>query len=210
MDKRIIITIGRQFGSGGHEIGKKIAQALNIPFYDKELIVIAAKESGLCPEFFEKADEHATDPFSYAFTMGFPFLGSIAPYSDYLSNDNLFQIQSETIRKIAAKGSCVIVGRCADYILREDPACVNLFIHTSMDLRVMRITESQALTDDEARDLIIKTDKNRASFYNYYSNKEWGVASTYHLSVDSYALGIEKTVLFINDFIKEKRACLYP
>ena len=204
MDKRIVITIGRQLGSGGREIGKRLAEQFQIPFFDKELIVLAAKESGLCTEFFEKADEKATDSFSYAFTMGFPFLGSVSPYQDFLSNDTLFQIQSDTIRSLASQGSCVMVGRCADYILREDTACLNLFIHSSIENRVKRIVKSHNLSEDDAAEYIAKTDKKRETFYNYYSNKAWGVASTYHLSIDSDLLGVDKTVDMIACFIKEK------
>lgn len=208
MENRIVITIGRQFGSGGHEVGRKLADSFGIPFYDNELISIAAKESGLCPEFFEKADEHASDSLSYAFAMGFPFFGNISPYNNYLSNDSLFKIQSDTIRNLAAEGSCVLVGRCADYILRDDVRCVNTFIHTSLEKRVERIMSSHNLTVEDARELIEKTDKSRANFYNYYSNKTWGVASSYHLSVDSYALGIDDTVAFIRKFVEKKLSLL--
>lgn len=200
----MVITIGRQFGSGGREIGKKLAESLNIPFYDRELITLASKESGLCPEFFEKADERASHSLSYAFTLGFPFFGNVSPYNDYLSNDTLFQIQSDTIRKIASEGSCVIVGRCADYILREDKCCVNVFIHSPLEKRMERIVQRNAVTVEEAKVLIEKTDKSRAGFYNYYSNKTWGVASTYHLSVDSCSLGVEGTVAFIRSFVRKK------
>lgn len=203
-NKRMVITIGRQFGSGGREIGKKLAESLNIPFYDRELITLASKESGLCPEFFEKADERASHSLSYAFTLGFPFFGNVSPYNDYLSNDTLFKIQSDTIRKIASEGSCVIVGRCADYILREDKRCVNVFIHSSLEKRMERIVQRNAVTVEEAKVLIEKTDKSRAGFYNYYSNKTWGVASTYHLSVDSCSLGVEGTVAFIRSFVRKK------
>lgn len=200
----MVITIGRQFGSGGREIGKKLAESLDIPFYDRELITLASKESGLCPEFFEKADERASHSLSYAFTLGFPFFGNVSPYNDYLSNDTLFKIQSDTIRKIASEGSCVIVGRCADYILREDKRCVNVFIHSSLEKRMERIVQRNAVTVEEAKVLIEKTDKSRAGFYNYYSNKTWGLASTYHLSVDSCSLGVEGTVAFIRSFVRKK------
>lgn len=203
-DNRMIITIGRQFGSGGREIGKRLAENLQIAFYDKELITIASKESGLCPEFFEKADERASHGLSYAFALGFPFFGNVSPYNDYLSNDTLFKIQSDTIRKIAAGQSCVIVGRCADYILREDERCVNVFIHSPLEKRIERIVQRDEVTVEEAKTLVEKTDKSRAGFYNYYSNKTWGAASSYHLSVDSCALGIEKTVDFITDFVCTK------
>lgn len=207
MENRMVITIGRQFGSGGHEVGRKLADSLGIPFYDKELISIAAKESGLCPEFFEKADEHASGSLSYAFATGFPFFGNVSPYTNFLSNDSLFKIQSDTIRSLAG-GSCVMVGRCADYILREDERCVNIFVHTSLEKRIERIVESHQLTVEDAQDLIEKTDKSRANFYNYYSNKTWGMASSYHLSVDSYSLGIDDTVAFLKTFVEKKLSLL--
>lgn len=200
-ENRMVITIGRQYGSGGREIGKRLAESLQIGYYDKELITIASKESGLCPEFFEKADERASHGLSYAFTLGFPFFGNVSPYNDYLSNDTLFKIQSDTIRKIAAENSCVIVGRCADYILREDPYCVNIFVHSPLEKRMERIVEREQLTVEEAKTRIEKTDKSRASFYNYYSNKTWGAAASYHLSVDSCALGMDETVEFIRQFV---------
>lgn len=200
----MVITIGRQFGSGGRDIGKKLAESLSIPFYDRELITLASKESGLCPEFFEKADERASHSLSYAFTLGFPFFGNVSPYNDYLSNDTLFKIQSDTIRKIASEGSCVIVGRCADYILREDERCVNVFVHSPLEKRMERVVQRNGVTVEEAKVLIEKTDKSRAGFYNYYSSKTWGMAATYHLSVDSCSLGVEGTVEFIRSFVQKK------
>lgn len=125
MDNKIILTIGRQFGSGGREIGKKLAQALGIGYYDKELMAVAAKESGLSEEFFEKADERASSGLAYAFTMGYSYMGMFTPYNDILSNDGLFKFQSDAIRKLASEQSCVLVGRCADYILRDDPDCLS-------------------------------------------------------------------------------------
>ena len=208
MENRMIITIGRQFGSGGHEIGQKLAESLGIPFYDKELISIAARESGLCPEFFEKADERASDSFSYAFAMGFPFFGNISPYNDFLSNDSLFKIQSDIIRKLASESSCILVGRCADYILRDDDRCVNVFVHTSLEKRIERVVGSHQLTVEDAKNLIEKTDKSRAGFYNYYSNKVWGASASYDLSIDSYALGIGETVAFIKTFVEKKLAIM--
>lgn len=202
-DNRTVVTIGRQFGSGGREIGKRLADSLGIPFYDKELITLASKESGLCQEFFEKADERASHGLSYAFALGVPFFGNISPCNDYLSNDTLFKIQSDTIRKIASGKSCVIVGRCADYILRDDERCVNVFIHSPLMNRIERIVERNRVTVEDAKTLIEKTDKSRAGFYNYYSNKTWGVASSYHLSLDSSALGVEEAVVFIRNFVQK-------
>jgi cytidylate kinase len=198
------LTIGRQFASGGREIGKKLAKALNIAYYDKELMTLAAKESGLCEDCFEKADERASSGLSYAFSMGYSYMGLFTPYADVLSNDRLFLYQSEAIRKLAEESSCVIVGRCADYILRDNPNCLSLFIHNTKENRIQRIIETQNLTVEQAKDLMTKTDKSRASYYNYYTNKEWGVASSYNISIDVSVLGIDESVEFIKNFVERK------
>ena len=204
MDNKIILTIGRQFASGGREIGKKLAKALNIAYYDKELMTLAAKESGLCEDCFEKADERASSGLSYAFSMGYSYMGLFTPYADVLSNDRLFLYQSEAIRKLAEESSCVIVGRGADYILRDNPNCLSLFIHNTKENRIQRIIETQNLTVEQAKDLMTKTDKSRASYYNYYTNKEWGVASSYNISIDVSVLGIDESVEFIKNFVERK------
>ena len=188
MDNKIILTIGRQFGSGGREIGKKLAQALGIGYYDKELMAVAAKESGLSEEFFEKADERASSGLAYAFTMGYSYMGMFTPYNDILSNDGLFKFQSDAIRKLASEQSCVLVGRCADYI----------------ENRIQRILESQNITVEQAKELMGKTDKSRAAYYNYYTNKEWGVASSYNFSIDVSVLGVDETVEFMKAFVERK------
>ena len=187
MDNKIILTIGRQFGSGGREVGQKLAKELGIGYYDKELMALAAKESGLSEEFFEKADEKASSGLAYAFTMGYSYM-----------------YQSDTIRNLAEKGSCVIVGRCADYILRDNPDCLSFFIHNNKENRIQRIIESQNLTVEQAEELMLKTDKSRAAYYNYYTNKEWGVASTYNFSIDVSVLGIDETVAFMKNFVERK------
>jgi cytidylate kinase len=201
----IILTIGRQFGSGGHLIGMKLAEALNMAFYDKELITLAAQESGLCPEVFEKADERASAGLSYAFSMGVPYWGGVyTPYADILSNEGLFKIQSDVIRKLAATESCVIVGRCADYILRDHPNCISFFIHDQLPNRIQRIKERLFCTAEQAKELILKTDKSRAAYYDYYTNKVWGMSSSYHFSIDASVLGIEETVGFLTKFPERK------
>lgn len=204
MDNKIILTIGRQFGSGGREVGKKLAKELGIAYYDKELMAVAARESGLSEEFFEKADERASSGLAYAFTMGYSYMGMFTPYNDILSNDGLFKFQSDAIRKLAAEQSCVLVGRCADYILRDDPDCLSFFIHTTPEHRVQRIIERQHLTVEQAKELMSKTDKSRAAYYNYYTNKEWGVASSYNFSIDVSGLGVDETVEFIKTFVERK------
>ena len=204
MDNKIILTIGRQFGSGGREVGQKLAKELGIGYYDKELMALAAKESGLSEEFFEKADEKASSGLAYAFTMGYSYMGLFPPYADVLSNDRLFLYQSDTIRNLAEKGSCVIVGRCADYILREHPHCANVFISASKDDRIARLCQMHHIDEEAAEEMIEKADKRRSEYYNYYSYKTWGAAATYHLCIDSSSLGIEETVRFIEEFVAKK------
>lgn len=209
MDRKIILTIGRQFGSGGREIGQKLAKALGIAYYDKELMAVAAKESGLCEEVFEKADERASSGLAYAFTMGYSYMGMFTPYTDILSNDGLFKLQSDAIRTLAENESCILVGRCADYILRDEPDCLSFFIHSSMESRIQRIVERQQVTVEQAKELMNKTDKSRAAYYNYYTNKSWGVASSYNFSIDASVLGVDETVAFMKSFV-ERRLSLRP
>ena len=205
MDKKMILTIGRQFGCGGREIGQLLAKEFGITYYDKELLAVAAKESGLCEDVFEKADEHAASSLSYAFALSYSsFLGGIMPFNDLLSNDGLFKIQSDAIRNLAEKEPCVLVGRCADYILRDNPNCFSFFVHGSPEFRIHKIVERQNVTVEEAKELMEKTDKTRAAYYNYYTNKEWGVASSYNLSIDASILGVEKTVAFMKQFVESK------
>ena len=156
MEKRIVVTIGRQFGSGGRIVGKKLAEQLGIPYYDKELINLASKESGICGEFFEKADEKNSGSLLKALAMGFSMNNAIFQSNDYLSNESLFQIQSEVIRKVAAEGSCVLVGRCADYILRDEPDCVHVFISASWQDRVRRAMEYNRVPEKEAEEFLKK------------------------------------------------------
>ncbi len=206
MNEKYVINIGRQLGSGGREIGVKLAKELGIAFYDKELIELASQESGLCKEFFEKADEKASQSLiGGLFGTRFPFIteGSM-PYSNCLSNDALFKIQSDVIRRLAEEHSCLFVGRCADYILRDNPRCVNVFISASMADRIQRIMTRRNISKDEAEELIEKMDKRRSTYYNYYSYNTWGAAATYHLCIDSSVLGIDGTTAFIKEFAMKK------
>jgi cytidylate kinase len=200
MTKDYVITIGRQLGSGGRIIGEKLASQLGISFYDKELIQIASQESGLGKEYFEQADEKK----GYSIFGGlFGLRGALAdePFSNYyLNNETLFKIQSDVIRELAEKGSCLFVGRCADYVLQENPRCLNVFISAAMNDRIKRIAEIQKISADKARDYAEKADKKRAGYYNYFSNKVWGAAESYHLCVNSSILGIDETVDFIRRF----------
>ncbi|MDR1344601.1 MAG: cytidylate kinase-like family protein [Tannerellaceae bacterium] len=202
---RTILTIGRQFGSGGREIGKNLADAMGISFYDKELITLAAQESGLCREVFEKTDERASQGLSHLFSVSMPYPGvAYTPYSDILSNEGLFKIQSDVIRKLADAESCVIVGRCADYILRDHPGCVSFFIHDTQCNRIRRIAERLQLSLEQAKELIAKTDKSRAAYYGYYTDKTWGMSCSYNFSINASVLGIDETVCFMKNFIDRK------
>jgi cytidylate kinase len=198
--ENIVLSIGRQFGSGGSEIGKKLANELNISYYDKELLAIAAQESGLCPEVFEKVDERESSGLAYAFSLSFP-LGAYLSNNDILSNEKLFLLQSETIRKLASQESCVIIGRCSDYILRDNPNCLSFFVHNSSANRVEHIMKRENVSATRAKELMIKADKSRAAYYNYYTNKLWGVASSYKFSIDVSMLGIDGTVAFLKDMV---------
>lgn len=206
MDDKFVINIGRQLGSGGKLIGEKLAERFGISFYDKELINLSSRESGLCREFFEKADEQ----HSHTIIGGFPgarfslFSEGAIPYANFLSNDALFKIQSDVIRKLVAEKSCLFVGRCADYILRDHLRVVNIFVCAPLEDRVARLLANHTTTEDEARDKIHRIDKKRSEYYNYYSSKTWGMASTYHLCVDSSMLGIDDTVTFIEGFVRKR------
>lgn len=204
-----IITIGRQYGSGGREIGQKVAASLGIQCYDKELLDRAAKESGMCQEIFENHDEKPTNSFLYSLVMDTYSVGySANAFGEMPINHKVFLAQFNAIKKIADEGPCVMVGRCADYALADYPNCVSIFITGNMDAKIKRITRLYDLTDAKAKDIIIKTDKRRSSYYNYYSNKKWGDASSYDLCVNSSILGTDGTAKLIEEFVALKEKTL--
>lgn len=206
-ENHFIINIGRQLGSGGKSIGKRLAEAYGIAVYDKTLLKLAAQESGFCQEFFEEADEKTSyKNFMHAFfgTMRGTFMGDNTYYDNYLSNDALFKIQSDVIRNIAERESCIFVGRCADYILRDFPRCINIFISADRRDRIQRLCQTRKISVKEAEELIDSTDRKRASYYNYYSSNTWGAAATYHLCINSSVLGEEETTRFIKEFIDKR------
>lgn len=197
-----IYTIGREFGSGGREVGEKLAAKLGIKLYDKELLQQAAKDSGFCEEIFENHDEKPTNSFLYSLVMDtYSVSGySAAPFLDMPLNHKVFLAQFETIKKIAEKESCVIVGRCADYALSDNPDCINVFIHADLDARIKNVSRNLNITENKARDIINKTDKQRASYYNYYTSKKWGDSKSYNLSLDAGKLGTDNCVEMILKF----------
>ena len=211
MDNKMIITIGRQYGSAGLEIGKKLAEELGVNLYDKEMLKRAAKESGLCEELFETHDEKPTNSFLYSLVMDTYSLGySSSSYADMPINHKVFLAQFDAIKKIADEGPCVMVGRCADYALEDRKNVINVFIYADMDQRIRRIAQKYDLTDAKAKDIIVKTDKKRASYYNYYTNKTWGDAKSYDLCINSAKLGIGGTAKAIMDYVNLKNKIEKP
>ena len=200
----VIYTIGREFGSGGRAVGTMLAERLGIKCYDKELLQRAATDSGFCKEIFENHDEKPTSSFLYSLVMDTYSVGgySSAPFLDMPLNHKVFLAQFETIKKLASEESCVIVGRCADYALSELPTCINTFIHADMDVRIKRVAADMQIPENKARDVILKNDKQRASYYNYYTSKKWGDSRGYHLTLDSSQLGIDGCVDMILDYRK--------
>ena len=192
---KTIFTIGRQFGSGGRMVGKKLSERLGIPYYDKELLAMAEKDSGYSEEHFRGADEKPASSLLYSLVMGsYPMSSGTLGFNEMPLNDQLFLIQSNTIRKVASKGPCIIIGRCGDYILRGNPDLISVFVHAPLDARVKRAVEVYGVPKDKAEDVCLKNDKSRANFYNYYSDQKWGMCRTYSLSLDSSILGIDGCV----------------
>ena len=207
MKTNTIITIGREFGSAGREIGYKVAEAFDIKLYDKEMLARAAKESGICEEIFHSHDEKPTNSFLYSLVMDTYSMGySGNTYTDMPINHKVFLAQFDAIKKIADEGPCILVGRCADYALESYKNVVSVFIHADLEARIRRIARIYDLTDAKAKDMIIKTDKKRSSYYNYYTNKKWSDAESYELCLTSSELGIEGTAKAIIDYVQLKES----
>ena len=198
-----IITIGRQFGSGGREIGKRLADELGIEFYDKELLSRAAKDSKICKELFETHDEKPTNSFLYSLVMDTYSMGfASGSVNEMPLNHKIFLAQFDASKKIAEEGPCVLVGRCADYALEERDDVLSVFIHADLEDRIKNVAKLNELTDNKAKDLIHKTDKRRASYYNYYTNKKWGDAESYDICINSSKFGVDGCVKAIKDFLE--------
>ena len=200
--KKIIINVGRQIGSGGRIIAKMLADDLKCGFYDSELLTLAAKESGFCEKFFEQHDEQKGF-FNSLFHMHAPFVGDGNFYKNDFSQEGLFKIQRDTIRKLATEGSCVFVGRCADYVLRDFDNVVNVFITADIEDRMAEIKKRKECSDEEARKVIENGEKSRSNYYNYYTGKKWGDSSSYDLCVNTSKLGLEATEAYIKEFIEK-------
>lgn len=199
-----IYTIGREFGSMGQLIGERLAERLGVKCYDKELLQHAAKESGFCEEIFENHDEKPTNSFLYSLVMDTYSAGSYAtaPFLDMPLNHKVFLAQFDTIKKLAEEQSCVIVGRCADYALANHPDCINIFVRADLDDRIKLISKRLDITENKAKDLILKNDKQRASYYNYYTSKKWGDSRSYDLVLNTSKLTVDDCVEIILEFRK--------
>ena len=204
---KTVVTIGRQLGSNGKIIGKALAEKLGFAFYDKELIAKAAKESGLSENLFDGMDEKSTNSLLYALVMGVQSgKGLYYQYNDVLNGDNIFKLQSDVIKGIADKGSCIIVGRCADYILRDNPGRISLFLYADGDCRAKNLMERDGMSEKEAYNAINKADKRRSNYYNFYTNNTWGDVNNYHLCLDTASLSVDGCLEMLSEYIKAKEA----
>ena len=204
-EKKYVVTVARQYGSGGRLIGKALAESLGIAFYDKELITLAAKKNGMNEKIFESVDERPTNSLLYSLAMGaYGMDGSYSYWGDISMplNDKVFQLQADMIAELAEKHSCVIVGRCADYVLRNRKDVANIFLFADFDYRVQRAIKEYNVSPDKAADIVKKTDKKRASYYNFHTNRTWGDTDTYGISLNTGILGPDKSVEVLKNYIE--------
>jgi cytidylate kinase len=203
MNKQVIICVGRQLGSGGHDIARMLALDFNAKYYDRELMNLAAKESGFSEKFFEQNDEQR-GIFRSLFHLHAPHIGDNNLYNNDFSQESLFKFQSDAIKKAADEGSCVFVGRCADYVLRDRSNMVSVFITASLEFRIQQVMTKEHLDHAAARRFIEQRETTRASYYNYYTGKKWGSAASYDLCIDASVLGLQATEKLIGDFIRKR------
>ena len=209
MSTNLVITIGRQFGSGGRQVGRLLAEKLDIPYYDKELLAEAAKDSGICQEIFENHDEKPTRSLLFSLVTGVQMHGDPGSmYMDMPLNHRIFLAQFDAIRRIASEGPCVIVGRCADYVLRDKPNAVSVFVKADIRQRVERAVSLYGVDPARAEETVRKADKQRASYYNYYATATWGDVNNYDLCVDTGKLGIDGTVELIEQYLRLREQAL--
>lgn len=204
MNKKFVINIGRQLGSGGRAIAAILAQHYGITAYDRNLIELAAKESGFGQEFFENADERKSHGFFHSIFSNRAIANALGNNDSCLSNDALFKVQSDIIRDLAEKESCIFIGRCADYILRDHPCSINLFFTADLEDRIAHMSREKGITAEQAEELIEKADSHRADYYNYYSGKTWGAAESYDLCINTSHLGHEATAQTLIEYIDKR------
>lgn len=206
LPEKYVITVGRQMGSGGRRLGRLVADRLGIAYYDKELLLHAAKEAGLCPEFFEGHDERRPNFISgiFSFAMG---TNPLAFYdgASTIGDDVLYRAQCDFMHRIARQGPCVIVGRTADYVLRDLPNVLNIFVHADADDCAARIVSREpSLSLEQARILAEKTNKLRANYYNFYTDKRWGDAASYHLTMSSSEMSLEDIAEVVIEYARRR------
>lgn len=200
--QQAIITIGREYGSGGHDIGKLLATRLGIPFYDKELITVAARESGICEELLETHDEKNAPSYLFSMAVGSGGLPPMGGAAELPLNHRIFLAQFEAIAKVAMQGSCVIVGRCGNYVLREQPHVLNVFIYGDLEARIRRIMAVDELPYDKAKERVRKVDRQRQGYYNFFADGNWGHRSNYHLMINSSGASQEAAVSAIEAYLR--------
>ena len=199
-----IITITRQFGSGGREIGKKLAEAYGIPFYDNEIISRAAKDTGFAEAAFERAEDKASNSLLYSIAMGMNvFSSQDVGFSGLSLDDRIFLAQSKVIRNVAKEGPCVIVGRCADYILKNQENVVNLFIRATLDFRIKRAIEVEGIPKEKSAEMVMKNDTSRANYYKYHSGERWDNVLNYDFAIHSDLCGIDGTVACLKAYLDQ-------
>ena len=201
--EKIIINIGRQFSSGGRYISKILCEEFGCRYFDKEILDLAAKESGFSPDVFKKSDEKKSFIHTL-FHLHAPMLSDDNFYNNKFSEESLFKFQCDAIRKAANQGSCLFIGRCADYVLRDEPNTVSIFLAADMEDRISRTMERYNMDEESARKTLSKKDSTRASYYNYYTGKKWGAAESYDLCINTSIFGLDETAKFIADFIRKR------
>ncbi len=201
--EKIIINIGRQFASGGRYISKKLCEEFGCKYFDKEILDLAAKESGFSPDVFKKSDEKKSFVHTL-FHLHAPMLSDDNFYNNKFSEESLFKFQCDAIQKAASQGNCLFIGRCADYVLRDEPNTVSIFLAADMKDRISRTMERYNMDEESARKTISKKDSTRASYYNYYTGKKWGAAESYDLCINTSIFGLDETAKFIADFIRKR------
>ncbi len=201
--KNYIVTIARQYGSGGREVGQKLAELTGYKFYDKEMITLAAQKSGLSSDALQHVDEKAANSLLYTLALGSSMYNHGIDRVNLPINDKLFVVQSEIIKELASSGEgAIIVGRCADYVLAGRENLVRVYISADFDKRVAKVMERHSLTQNQARDTIVKTDKRRANYYSYYTGEKWGKADKYDLVISTDRVGIEGAAKMIADYLE--------
>ncbi len=205
MSEKLIITVSREAYCGGDELAKNLADRTGFKFYDREIISLASQKSGIHEEHFDSAEKKPSNSILYSVVMGmYSSRGAYVKLDDVLTDDKIYKIQADIIRDMAKEGGCVFVGRCSDYILRDRENCINIFLHAKTEDRIKRVIAEQGVTEQEAAKIISRADKKRRSYYNYYTNREWGNISNYDITLNLSKLTEQKAVDVIMNYISNK------